>query len=87
MIPQDSRFETDPEELVPDPPGLPQGWSVATPDPSDRFDVARLTQLHAKVAVVDDHVVGCHRAESSSSGSPLSEGSASREHVETAAEG
>lgn len=32
--------------------------------------------------MVDDHVVGCHRA-----GSPLSEGSGSREHVETAAEG
>lgn len=45
MIPDDSRFETDPEELVPDPPGLPEGWSVASPDPGDRFDVARLTQL------------------------------------------
>lgn len=45
MIPDDSRFESDPEELVPDPPGLPDGWSVASPDPSDRFDVARLTQL------------------------------------------
>ncbi len=45
MIPQDSRFETDPEELVPDPPGLPEGWTVGTPDPADRFDVARLTQL------------------------------------------
>ena len=45
MIPEDSRFETDPEELVPDPPGLPHEWSVASPDPGDRFDVARLTQL------------------------------------------
>jgi len=45
VIPDDSRFETDPGELVPDPPGLPEGWSVATPDPSDRFVVARLTNL------------------------------------------
>lgn len=45
MIPQDSRFESDPEELVADPPGLPAGWTVASPDPSDRFDVARLTHL------------------------------------------
>lgn len=46
MIPQDSRFETDPEELVPEPPpALPADWSVASPDPGDRFDVARLTHL------------------------------------------
>ncbi|MFJ6678180.1 DNA-3-methyladenine glycosylase I [Microbacterium sp. NPDC091382] len=42
--------------------------------------------------MVDDHVVGCHRAESSSSegsasGGPLSGGSRSRDHVETTAEG
>ena len=26
-------------------PGLPGGWQIGTPDPADRFDVARLTQL------------------------------------------
>lgn len=45
MIPDDSRFESDPDEIVADSPGLPQGWEVGTPDPSDRFDVARLTHL------------------------------------------
>ncbi|MCW2794604.1 GNAT family N-acetyltransferase [Nocardioides sp.] len=45
MIPDDSRFESDPVELVEPPVGLPAGWRIGTPDPSDRFDVARLTQL------------------------------------------
>ncbi|MDN4163293.1 GNAT family N-acetyltransferase [Nocardioides abyssi] len=45
MIPEDSRFENDPEELVAEVPGLPSGWEVGTPDPADRFDVARLTHL------------------------------------------
>jgi GNAT superfamily N-acetyltransferase len=49
VIPEDSRFESDPglvirSELGSDP-GLPTGWTVGTPDPSDRFDVARLTHL------------------------------------------
>ncbi len=49
MIPEDSRFESDPDlvirsELGTDP-GLPEGWEVGTPDPADRFDVARLTHL------------------------------------------
>ena len=45
MIPDESRFETDPDELVELPPTLPEGWEIATPDASDRFVVARLTQL------------------------------------------
>ncbi len=45
MIPEDSRFETDPEQLVPDLPGLPGDWSVGVPEPSDPADVARLTAL------------------------------------------
>ena len=44
MIPEESRFESDPEELVSDPP-LPEGWEIGTPDASDRFEVARLTHL------------------------------------------
>jgi mycothiol synthase len=49
VIPEDSRFESDPDlvirsELGTDP-GLPTGWQVGTPDPADRFDVARLTHL------------------------------------------
>ncbi|HET9422045.1 MAG TPA: GNAT family N-acetyltransferase [Nocardioides sp.] len=45
VIPEESRFETDPDELVDPPEGLPAGWEIGTPDPTDRFDVARLTRL------------------------------------------
>ncbi|GAA0982089.1 Acetyltransferase YpeA [Nocardioides aquaticus] len=45
VIPEDSRFETDPEQLLPELPGLPGGWTVDVPDPGDREDVARLTVL------------------------------------------
>jgi GNAT superfamily N-acetyltransferase len=45
VIPEDSRFESDPDEVLPDDAPLPRGWEIDTPDPSDRFDVARLTQL------------------------------------------
>ena len=49
MIPEDSRFQSDPDlvirsELGGDT-GLPAGWEVEAPDPSDRFVVARLTHL------------------------------------------
>ena len=45
MIPEDSRFESDPDEVLGDKRGLPAGWVVDAPDPADRFDVARLTRL------------------------------------------
>lgn len=45
MIPEQNRFESDPDEALGDPPPLPDGWTVGTPDPADRFDVARLTHL------------------------------------------
>ena len=45
MIPDENRFQSDPDQLVGDRPGLPAGWTVGTPDPADRFDVARLTHL------------------------------------------
>ncbi|MFC6287940.1 GNAT family N-acetyltransferase [Nocardioides sp. GCM10027113] len=45
MIPEDNRFESDPDEVLPDDAPLPRGWTVEPPDPSDRFVVARLTQL------------------------------------------
>ena len=46
MIPDESRFEPDPEEIVGEPPAaLPDGWVVDSPDPADRVDLARLTQL------------------------------------------
>ena len=45
MIPHENRFESDPDALLGDVPGLPHGWTVGTPDPADRFDVARLTHL------------------------------------------
>ena len=45
MIPEESRFEPDPEELVEPPEGLPEGWQVGTPDPDDLGDLRRLTEL------------------------------------------
>lgn len=45
MIPEESRFEPDPEELVDPPAGIPEDWEVGTPDPDDRADVLRLTEL------------------------------------------
>jgi GNAT superfamily N-acetyltransferase len=45
VIPEESRFEPDPEELVDPPEGLPGGWRVGTPDPDDPADVRRLTDL------------------------------------------
>ncbi|MCW2767465.1 MAG: GCN5-related N-acetyltransferase [Nocardioides sp.] len=45
MIPDDSRFESDPGELVEPPPTLPVDWRIATPDPSDPSDLAQLTEL------------------------------------------
>ncbi|MDT9594706.1 GNAT family N-acetyltransferase [Nocardioides zeae] len=45
MIPPESRFESDPEELLPSDPSLPEGWSVDTVDPASVADVERLTEL------------------------------------------
>ncbi|MBB6627442.1 GNAT family N-acetyltransferase [Nocardioides sp. KIGAM211] len=45
VIPEDSRFESDPDEVLGDNHGLPAGWEVVPPDPADRFTVARLTHL------------------------------------------
>ncbi|MFC7496723.1 MULTISPECIES: GNAT family N-acetyltransferase [unclassified Nocardioides] len=45
MIPDQNRFESDPDTALGDVPGLPPGWTVGVPDASDRFDVARLTHL------------------------------------------
>jgi len=43
-VPEESRFEPDPEELVdPDEVGLPAGWAVGSPDPAG--DLERLTEL------------------------------------------
>jgi ribosomal protein S18 acetylase RimI-like enzyme len=44
VIPDENRFESDPDQLI-ERPRLPTGWSVDVPDPADRFDVARLTHL------------------------------------------
>jgi ribosomal protein S18 acetylase RimI-like enzyme len=41
----ESRFESDPDELLPERPGLPGGWTVESPDPGDRVTLARLTDL------------------------------------------
>jgi mycothiol synthase len=49
VIPEDSRFHSDPELVIGSEPGsrpgLPDGWQVGAPDPADRVDVAGLTQL------------------------------------------
>ncbi len=45
VLPEESRFESDPDELVEEPDRLPDDWSVGTPDPADRGEVAQLTQL------------------------------------------
>lgn len=45
MIPEENRFESDPDEVLPDDPGLPAGWEAGTPDPDDPGDVERLTEL------------------------------------------
>jgi GNAT superfamily N-acetyltransferase len=45
VIPHENRFESDPDAVLGGLPGLPKGWTVGTPDPADRFDVARLTHL------------------------------------------
>jgi GNAT superfamily N-acetyltransferase len=45
VIPDENRFQSDPDQLVGDRPELPDGWTVGQPDPADRFDVARLTHL------------------------------------------
>ncbi|HXH79639.1 GNAT family N-acetyltransferase [Nocardioides sp.] len=45
MIPDDSRFESDPAEVLADDPGLPQGWQVGTIDGADLSDVDRLIEL------------------------------------------
>ncbi len=45
VLPEESRFEPDPDELVEEVRGLPDDWSVGTPDPGDQADLARLTQL------------------------------------------
>ena len=45
MIPEDNRFESDPTEVLPQDPVLPDGWRADTPDGTDEATVARLTEL------------------------------------------
>jgi ribosomal protein S18 acetylase RimI-like enzyme len=45
VIPDDNRFESDPADLLPPDPGLPEGWSAEAPDGADRATVERLTEL------------------------------------------
>ncbi len=42
VLPEESRFEPDPDELVEETSGLPDGWSVGVPDPADRFASGRV---------------------------------------------
>src|SRR3546814_14383814 len=41
----DNRFESDPGVVLPDDPGLPDGWTAGAPDPGSIMDVRRLTDL------------------------------------------
>ncbi len=45
MIPEENRFESDPEDVLTDDHSLPEGWSYGTPDPEVEEDVAQLTAL------------------------------------------
>ncbi len=46
QVPEDSRFESDLEELDVEPPAaLADDWSIDTPDPANLADLARLTHL------------------------------------------
>lgn len=45
MIPEDNRFESVLEEVLPEDPGLPIGWEADTPDPDRPEDVARLIEM------------------------------------------
>jgi ribosomal protein S18 acetylase RimI-like enzyme len=44
ILPEGSRFESDPEEVLPGVP-LPDDWTIGQPDPDDQADVERLTHL------------------------------------------
>jgi ribosomal protein S18 acetylase RimI-like enzyme len=45
VIPEDNRFESDPHDVLPQDPGLPEGWVAEAPDGSDEATVGRLTEL------------------------------------------
>jgi ribosomal protein S18 acetylase RimI-like enzyme len=45
VIPDGSRFESDPAEVLADDAGLPQGWEAGTIDGATASDVDRLTEL------------------------------------------
>lgn len=45
MIPPENRFESTPQEALPDEIDLPGGWRVEPPNPSNGADVARLRDL------------------------------------------
>ena len=59
VIPDDSRFESDPAEVLADDPGLPRGWQVGTIDGADPADVERL-EMRENVVLRDE--VGVIRA-------------------------
>ncbi len=45
MIPEDNRFESDPDDVLPEDPGLPESWTAEAPDATDRSTVEQLTEL------------------------------------------
>ena len=45
MIPEENRFESDPDDVLTDDHSIPEGWSVDTPDPEVADDVEQLVAL------------------------------------------
>jgi ribosomal protein S18 acetylase RimI-like enzyme len=45
VIPDDNRFASDPDDVLPEDPGLPEGWVADVPEGTDRATVERLTEL------------------------------------------
>ncbi len=45
MIPEENRFESDPEDVLTDDHSLPEGWTYGPPDPGLEDDVRALTAL------------------------------------------
>ncbi len=45
MIPEDNRFESDPDDALPEDPGLSEGWVAEAPDGTDPATLARLVEL------------------------------------------
>ena len=48
MTPEDSRFSTDPEQLITSDPGLPGGWEPGAPSADDAGQLTELLRAHER---------------------------------------